>query len=432
MDGVHTRGQPTALAAVGAMVAGDPPHAVLLSGPGGVGKTTLAMDLAAGLLCDAPDRAERPCGACRSCRMVAHGNHPDVHRLVPEGAGRQIVIGGGDGRSRGVRDLVGELSLLPVEGGARVAIVEEAHRMNEDAQSALLKTLEEPPAGVTIVLCADEEERLLPTVRSRCARIRLGPVAARDIEAILADLGVADPPTAARLGRLAHGRPGVALAYALAPDAVTIRAEVVRSLLDLIDARAGERLAGLRAVLGRAADLGASLDAAAKRTDREATDPPTGRGRGRGKTGGGASRSTTNDAATRATSIAAATTRASSDEAAPGDDDPGPEAAAVADAESPGRRTPATERRRALVLVLSIWMDLTRDLALVGLGAARGLRDPGLLEELTEASNGISREALATFLGRLVRAGELLESNVAPELIADSLVLAWPRRSVAA
>ena len=83
----------------------------------------------------------------------------------------------------GVRDLLRELALLPVEGGARVAIVEGADRMNEDAQNALLKTLEEPPAGVTIVLCADREELLLPTVRSRCARVRLGPVGPREIEA---------------------------------------------------------------------------------------------------------------------------------------------------------------------------------------------------------------------------------------------------------
>ena len=86
--------------------------------------------------------------------------------------------------------------------------------MSDDAQTALLKTLEEPPAGVTIVLCADDEDRLLPTVRSRCARIRLGPVAVRDVEAILADAELADPPLAARLARLAGGRPGLARSLA--------------------------------------------------------------------------------------------------------------------------------------------------------------------------------------------------------------------------
>ena len=201
------------------MIRGSVPHAVLMVGPGGVGKTTLALDLAAGLMCTAEVPA-RPCRACRACRLVDHGTHPDLHRLEPVGPGRQVVIGGPGSRWRGVRDLISELALMPVEGGPRVAIIEGAERMNEDAQSALLKTLEEPPSGVTIVLCADGEARLLPTVRSRCARVRLGLVGPRDIEAILADHAVADPPTASRLGRLAGGRPGLALAYARAPEAV--------------------------------------------------------------------------------------------------------------------------------------------------------------------------------------------------------------------
>ena len=267
MKRAYTRGQPAALEAVGAMVAGAPPHAILLAGPEGVGKTTLALDLAAGLLCTASDPADRPCRDCRACRMVEHGNHPDVHWLRPEGPGGQVVIGGPEARFRGVRDLISELALLPVEGGARVAIIERADRMNEDAQSALLKTLEEPPAGVTIVLCANDEERLLPTVRSRCARVRLGPVGPRAIEEILAEHDLADAPAAARLGRLAGGRPGVAIAYARAPEAAAIRGELARELLDLVDARASARLAAARALVARASDLVALLDRGAPAAD---------------------------------------------------------------------------------------------------------------------------------------------------------------------
>ena len=147
-----------------------------------------------------------------------------------------------------------------------MAIVERAERLNEEAQSALLKTLEEPPAGVTIILCVEREDQLLPTVRSRCVRIRLGPVGVRDIEAILGDQGVADASTAGQLARLANGRPGLARAWALAPEAVAARAEIVRSLLDLLAAPAARRLAAIRELIARAADVERALARPAIRT----------------------------------------------------------------------------------------------------------------------------------------------------------------------
>ena len=261
MENAATRGQPGGLAAIAAMVRGSVPHAVLLVGPPSSGKTTLALDLAAALLCVDPDRAARPCRRCRGCRLVASGNHPDLHRLAPDGPGGQVRIGQATDPEPGtIRDLIGELALLPVEGGARVAIVEQAHRINDDAQNALLKMLEEPPAGVTIVLCADEEECLLPTVRSRCVRVRLGPVAGREIERWLEELGAADAPSAARFARLAGGRPGLALAYARAPEAARLRGEIARGLLDLLTAGRHERLTSVRTLMSSAAALEAALE----------------------------------------------------------------------------------------------------------------------------------------------------------------------------
>ena len=67
-------------------------HAIVITGPAGVGKTTLALDLAAGLLCDAPDPAQRPCRECRGCHLVERSSHADLHRLAPSGAGNQIRI----------------------------------------------------------------------------------------------------------------------------------------------------------------------------------------------------------------------------------------------------------------------------------------------------------------------------------------------------
>jgi DNA polymerase-3 subunit delta' len=401
VDGFATVGQPSAVAAVRAMLASRVPHAILLVGPPSVGKLSLATDLAAALLCTGATGADRPCRACRGCRMVEHGNHPDLHRLEPEGAGGQIRIGDRLHPEPGtVRGLAVELALLPVEGGARVAILRDAQRMNDDAQSALLKTLEEPPAGTTLILCADDEERLLPTVRSRCARIRLGPVGVREIERLLDARGLADPPTAARLARLAAGRSGIAVRYAAAPEAETIRAELVRVLLDLVRAPRAARLRAGRELTARAGSL-AALDA-----PPAASAPATKRGRGAAK--------------------AAAATPEPSAEAAPEGADP--EAAAAGTEGEPDRKASAAERRRAVGALLDAWRGLTRDLALAQFGAVRSIRDMALLEELQATAATVPDGAFAGFLGRLSRAGELLESNVSPELLLDVLLVRWPAK----
>lgn len=352
--------------------------------------------------------------------MVLAGGHPDVHRLAPEGLGRQVGIGGPGARARGIRDLIVALSLLPVEGGARVAIIESAQRMNDDAQAALLKTLEEPAAGVTLVLCADAEEPLLPTIRSRCARLRLGPVSARDIEAILADHGVAEPPLAARLARASAGRPGLALAWAVDPDAMRTRGEVGRLLLDLVDLGPADRLAGVRNAATRAARLsaiaivdasgsaGAAAPAARKRTGPGARGPA------------GAGPGTAPDAG-------ADTLAPTGPDVAPLDDGLAP-----ADEGLTPVRTPATERRRAAEALVALWADVTRDLALCQRGLARDVRSLDLLDESNAMAGRLSEAAVTGFLDRLGRAGLLLRSNVSPELVLDDLALRWPRPEAAA
>jgi len=403
------------------MVRGSAPHAVLLSGPSGVGKTTLALDLAAGLLCTAEDPTERPCRTCRGCRMVAHGGHPDLHLLAPEGAGSQIVIGGRDAKSRGVRDLAEDLALMPMEGGARVAVISGAHRMNEEAQGALLKTLEEPPAGVTIVLCSDDEDRLLPTVRSRCARIRLGRVGARDVEAILLAQGILDLPLAGRLARISGGRPGVALAYARSPEAVRARGDLARRFLDLLEASPAARLAAIRGATPTALEMVDALDAgAAAATAVLSDDDPvvrraaSGPHRGKGRSPESASAKGLGDRG----------------DAGPlGADDPTADDESADD--SPGKAVPAARRRRAAEALISVWMDVTRDLALVQAGGARSVLDTALLEEFVAATAAIAPDSLAAFLLRLARGAELVAGNVSPELVLDSLVLAWPTRRAA-
>jgi hypothetical protein len=93
---------------------------------------------------------------------------------------------------------------------------------------------------------------------------------------------------------------------------------------------------------------------------------------------------------------------------------------------------PAAERRRAAAVLIAVWVDVARDLALVGAGERAALRDPALLEEYEAIARDVPGHAVAAFIERLGRGGELLEVNVAPELLLDSLVLAWPSRARAA
>jgi DNA polymerase III delta' subunit len=404
-----TRGQPAAVAAIEAMLASHVPHALLLVGPTGSGKTRLATDLAAALLCRAPDPAARPCGECRACRAAAHGNHPDLHRLAPTGPGGVIPIGGRD--DRGVRDLTAELSLMPVEGGARVAIVEAAHRMTEDAQSALLKTLEEPSAGTTLILCADEEERLLPTIRSRCVRIRLGAVGRKDIEAILVDHGAADAASAARVARLAGGRPGVALAYAAAPGAVVIRGEIARGLIDLRTASRTARLTGVRDLAGRAGALLRELDTGARRAgDNRDGDHRDGERRD-GDDGAADS------SAPGSRPVPSGMRRGSGSR-----NRPDPEVEEPSEGRT-ATRVPAAERRAAAIALVAIWRDVLRDLIAASLHESRLVRDVDLLDDLAAATGGTAPADVAAGLRRLDIAGERLEGNVSPELVLDVLAL---------
>ena len=395
MAGFRTRGQPAALDIVArAVVSERPPSAILIAGPERVGKTTLALDLAAGLLCLADDPAQRPCRSCVACRKVEHGNHPDLHRLAPVGAGGQIRIDQ-------ARSLIVDLALLPLEGRFRVAIVAAAQRLNPDAQNALLKTLEEPPAGAVLILCADDETLLLDTVRSRCARIRCGAVAAATIAELLVERGAADPSTAAGIARLADGRPGLALALAAQPDVLVHRARLARSLLDLTEAGRRQRLAAGPALLADAATVAEVIE----RRDGELTTTSAGRahamrldaGRGRERRHDG--------------------TAPTAPRACPGD--------------GRTRAAPAVRRAASLALI-EMWRDVARDLLVVLAGGSELVRDLALLEDYERVAVGTSIDDVAAFLARLDGLAAAIEAYANPDLVVDVLLLAWPRTRLAA
>ena len=204
-----------------ALADGRLPHALLLTGKRGVGKRLVADAVAQAALCDAPDAATGDaCGECESCRTFAHGAHPDFDVVVRAEGKRDIGI-------ELVRDLIERLALKGHRGRGRVAVVDDADRLTVAAQNAFLKTLEEPPPGTTLILVSSNAERLLPTVRSRCAILRFGPLEPSHLESFASRRRV----DAARVPfALAQGAPGRLLDLA-ATDVVEARAAVLRFAL---------------------------------------------------------------------------------------------------------------------------------------------------------------------------------------------------------
>lgn len=142
------------------------PHALLLTGPPGIGKGRLAGVLARSLLCEQPREGGMPCGRCHGCSLYAADTHPDLHILKPEGDSRVIRIDQ-------VRELIEALGLSSHYGRAKVVILSPAERMNIAAANALLKTLEEPPGDTVLLLVSARPSALPATIRSRCQLLRL-------------------------------------------------------------------------------------------------------------------------------------------------------------------------------------------------------------------------------------------------------------------
>jgi len=178
------------LSLLGRVIARDSmPPAVLLAGPPGVGKRLTAVAIAQAINClqpQSPKGFERDaCGECTSCRRIARGIHPDVIVVEPGEMGTIKI--------EQLRDVIDRSQYRPFEGRRRVVIIDEADAAGDDAQSALLKTLEEPPSASVFILVSSMPDALLPTVRSRCPRLRFSPLTPNEVaRALVQDHGYSE------------------------------------------------------------------------------------------------------------------------------------------------------------------------------------------------------------------------------------------------
>lgn len=250
----QTVGQETALAALElSVLSGKPAHAYLFTGPAGVGKARAALEFAAALNCES---STKPCNLtevrpCRNCRdtLEPGRQHPDIEIVTAGGLCDESEhgdhAGSRDIRICQVRRLERVLSLTPYRGGWRVAIIDGADHLNQDASNAFLKTLEEPPAATVLVLITDREEQLLETVLSRCQKLTFCRVERETLEETLRQRGV-EAERASVVAALANGRLGWALRAIENEDLLGEREAFLASAVEVAHASPSGRFAWAR------------------------------------------------------------------------------------------------------------------------------------------------------------------------------------------
>ena len=231
---------------------GSLPPSLIFAGPDGVGKRLAALSLAQLFNCTSVsgeadgELAPDACGNCSACRRIARGVHADVLVVEPGDTGSIKVDQ--------VRAAIERTAYRPFEGRRRVVIVDDADAMEAPPQNALLKTLEEPPAASTFVLVTSRPDVLLPTVRSRCQRIRFGPISPAEMASVLMrDHGFeereAHAAATAAEGSIGRALEGDSEAYVGARDAAEAMLKMAAQA-----ATPGQRLAAARALGGDKVD----------------------------------------------------------------------------------------------------------------------------------------------------------------------------------
>jgi DNA polymerase-3 subunit delta' len=211
-------------------------HAYLFCGPPGIGRRTLALRFAQALNCLQPPTPGTPCRTCRACRQLESQRHPDLSLVQAEQEGKDIKV-------EQIRILQHSLSLAPYEAVYRIALLRDFQAANANAQNAMLKTLEEAPTQVILLVTADMPEGLLPTIVSRCEVMRLRPLPLEQVSQHLEEQRGLPPAEARLLAHLSGGRLGYALRLQADPATLEKRQVLLDALQSLLTSPRRERFA---------------------------------------------------------------------------------------------------------------------------------------------------------------------------------------------
>ncbi len=234
-----------------AVESGQVSHAYILQGEKGSGKKLLARTFAMALQCTG--EGARPCGECHSCRQAASGNHPDIVWVKHE---KPSLIRVDDIRDQVIRDM----DIRPYQSPYKIYIIPHADRMNEQAQNALLKTLEEPPAYGVIFLLAESAQALLPTIQSRCVMLKLRDLKDSLIEKYLTETLGIPRDKAAVCTAFAQGSLGRAIMLSQSDHFGEIRDHAVRLVKSVHDMEIYELIQAVKEIGEYKMDIADYLD----------------------------------------------------------------------------------------------------------------------------------------------------------------------------
>lgn len=336
-------------------------HAYIFVGPAGSGKRTAALLLACALICD-----DGGCGTCPACARVRRGAHPDVRVFQPAGAASYLVEQVRD-------DLVPDMWLAPADGPAKVYILDRAESLGDAAANAFLKSLEEPPSAVTVVLLTDDYDAVLPTIASRCQVVRFAPVAPGRARELLVERTDADVDEARIALAATSGSVAGALEFIGSPGRRQARDHMVAVLRDLTVMDGRDILVSARELLR---EVRAPLDEVKARQGEEIRERVEFMGRG----------------------------------------------ASLKEVEQRHKRELTAHERAAVLELIAVAEGWLRDVLASSAGAPEAIENRDVADDIESAASTMTQASIAAALDAVGQARRRVSYNVSPQLAVEVML----------